>query len=222
MKNKNLLKRVDKLGYPLFESEEALDANATLADVVKSKDLRLLESFPVLLANSAEKGLFDYNNVEKNLKDPSDKRSLTSLMVMSLALYKVLKLKFSWAATMYRNLSQYKKARFAELYGRLSRDKDFKVGDKLMSAKRVKNAFNNYFRETDARLSSLASMREEAGLEYCLSQVFSPKQKELFLKKLKREKLSKTEKEYFSRVVKKKVLALANPELHHLARRVLE
>jgi len=35
-------------------------------------------------------------------------------------------------------------------------------------------------------------------------------------------KLSKTETEYFSRVVKKKLLALANPDLHRLARRLIE
>ena len=59
------------------------------------------------------------------------------------------------------------------------------------------------------------------GLEYAMSQVFSPKQKELFLKKLKGEVFTKTEKEYFSRVIKKKVLALANADLHHLSRKLL-
>jgi hypothetical protein len=54
-----------------------------------------------------------------------------------------------------------------------------------------------------------------------MSQVFSPKQKELFFKKLKGEKLTKTEKEYYSRAVKKKVLALANDELHRMARQML-
>jgi hypothetical protein len=65
-------------------------------------------------------------------------------------------------------------------------------------------------------------VKEEFGLEYSLSQVFSPKQKELFLKKLKGEVLTKTEKEYFSRAVKKKVQALANADLHRLARKLLE
>jgi hypothetical protein len=60
------------------------------------------------------------------------------------------------------------------------------------------------------------------GLEYAMSQVFSPKQKELFLKKLKGNILTKTEKEYFSRAVKKKVLALANADLHRLSRKLLE
>jgi hypothetical protein len=57
-------------------------------------------------------------------------------------------------------------------------------------------------------------------LKHLLS--FSPKQKELFQKKLKGELLTKTEKEYFSRTVKKKVAALANPELHRLAQKLME
>jgi hypothetical protein len=55
-----------------------------------------------------------------------------------------------------------------------------------------------------------------------MSQVFSPKQKDLFLKKLRNEKLDKTEKEYFSRTVKKKLMALVNPELQRSARKVLQ
>ncbi len=222
MKNKSLLKRLSRLGYPLFESEEALDVNVTLADVVKSRDLRLWEGFPVLLANSAEKGLFDYDNVEWHLKKPFDKVCLSSLMAMSLALYKALNLKFSWAAKFYKSLSKDKKKELNVLYLRLKKGLDLNVGHKVMSTQRVKNAFNSYFQQTQTSLNNLVAMKEESGLEYSLSQVFSPKQKELFFKKLRREKLTKTEKEYYSRVVKKKVLALANPELHRLAQRLLE
>lgn len=222
MKNKSLLKRLGRLGYPLFESEEALDVNVTLADVVKSKDLRLWEGFPVLLANSVEKGLFDYDNVEWHLKKPFDKVCLSSLMAMSLALYKVLNLKFSWASKFYKSLSKDKKKQLNVLYLRLKKGLDLKVGHQVMSPQRVKNAFNSYFQQTQTSLNNLVAMKEESRLEYSLSQVFSPKQKELFFKKLRREKLSKTEKEYFSRVVKKKALALANPELHRLAQSLLQ
>jgi hypothetical protein len=54
-----------------------------------------------------------------------------------------------------------------------------------------------------------------------MSQIFSTKQKELVMKKLKGEKLTKTEREYFSRVVKKKVMALANTQLHRLSQKLL-
>jgi hypothetical protein len=53
-------------------------------------------------------------------------------------------------------------------------------------------------------------------------QMLSPKQKELFKKRLEGLPLTKTEQEYYSRSVKKKVVALANAELHGLARKLLE
>jgi hypothetical protein len=96
------------------------------------------------------------------------------------------------------------------------------VAGREMSAQRLKITSRNYFRQGQSRLNELLLVKEELGVEYALSQVFSPKQKELFLKKLKGEKLTKTEKEYFSRSVRKKVLALANPELYRLARKLLE
>jgi len=65
--------------------------------------------------------------------------------------------------------------------------------------------FNNYF-EKDAEKSRQLKHKHE----------------ELFQKKLKGELLTKTEKEYFSRTVKKKVAALANPELHRLAQKLME
>lgn len=58
-------------------------------------------------------------------------------------------------------------------------------------------------------------------IEYLLSQIFSPKQQELFFKKLSRERLTKTEREYFSRSVKKKLLTLANDHIHQLAKELL-
>lgn len=222
MSNDSLFKRLSALGFPLFETEEVKDANATLADVVKSKELRLWEGFPVVLANSAEGGMFNYDTVKSYLNKLSDKSVFTSLVVMSLALYKVLNLKFSWADKFYKSLSRDRKKEFGSLLKKLKNNGDFQLAGRVMSSHRLKSTFNNYFTQVQSKLSDLLSMKDELSLEYALSCVFSPKQKELFLKKLKREKLTKTEREYFSRVVKKKVLALANPELHRLAQRLLE
>ena len=88
MKDNSLLKRLRALGFPLFETGQTEDANLTLADVVKSKDLRLWEGFPVVLATSAENGHFDYTKTVSCLKGESDKLILASLAAMSLALYK--------------------------------------------------------------------------------------------------------------------------------------
>ena len=217
----SLLKRLRALGYPLFETEETENANLTLADMVKSRDLRLWEGFPVVLANSAEKGLFNYEKVNWYLKKPFDRHYLASLIAMSFALYKVLNLKFSWVEKFYQQLSRDRKKEFKGFLEKLKNNKDLQVAGRAMSSSRLKTVFNNYFSQTQAKLNDLLSVKEELGLEYALSQLFSPKQKELFLKRLKGEKLTKTEREYFSRVVKKKVWALANPELHRLAQKVM-
>jgi hypothetical protein len=222
MKNDSLLKRVSELGFPLFETEGDQNANLTLADMAKSRDLRLWEGFPVVLANTAEKGLFNYERVNGYLKKPFDKLPLVSLMVMSLAVYRFFNLKFSWADKFYKSLPNDRKKEFSRFLEKLKNDSNFNVAGREMSADRLKTVFSNYFVQSQAKLSELLSVKDELSLEYSLSQVFSPKQKELFLKKLRREKLTKTENEYFSRVVKKKVLALANPELHHLAQALLK
>lgn len=222
MENSDFLKRVNELGFPLFGVEEEKNANLTLADMVSSGNLRLWEGFSVVLANSAEKGLFNYDKVNCYLKNPSDKSRLASLVVLSLALYRLFNLRFSWADGFYKTLSDDSKKEFSVFLKQLKHNSEFNVAGCEMSTQRLKTAFNNYFNKGRNKLNELLSVRNELSLEYSLSQVFSPKQKELFLKKLKREKLTKTEKEYFSRVVKKKVLALANPELHLLAQKLLE
>ena len=222
MKKDNLLKRVSDLGFPLFEAEEDKKVNLTLADMVKTKGLRLWEGFPVVLANSAEKGLFDYEKVNLYLKEPVDKSCLVELLALSLALYKFFNLKFTWTDGLYKSLADVGKKTSERFLDSLKNSDELQVGNYRMSTHRLKAVFTNYFRQSQARLNELLSVKNELGLEYALSQVFSPKQKELFLKKLKREKLSKTEKEYFSRVVKKKVLALANSELYNLSQKLLK
>ncbi len=222
MKNDNLLKRISGLGFPLFEAEEDKKVNLTLADMVKTKDLRLWEGFPVVLANSAEKGLFDYKRANLYLKEPVDKSYMAELLMLSLALYKFFNLKFTWTDELYKSLAGVSKKESEKFLDSLKNSDELQVGNYRMSTHRLKAVFTNYFSQSQARLSELVSVKNELGLEYALSQVFSPKQKELFFKKLKKEKLTKTEKEYFSRTVKKKILALANTELHSLSQKLLE
>jgi len=78
-----LLKKVKLLGFPLLETEKIVDANATLAEVVKSKNLRLWEGFPVLLLNSAENGLFNYNSKETSDICRTKKPGLSSAYVIN-------------------------------------------------------------------------------------------------------------------------------------------
>lgn len=216
MKKTALLKKLKELGYPLFETETSVDANETLAEVVKSKEDRLWEGFPLLLANSLKENLFDYKAAQMCLRGSPDKENLRALVMMSLALYKYLGLEFSYADNLY-HFSYFNKKLFEKFLSCFEKKEDLTQTGRKLSSDRVVNTFKNYFRKVKPDFKEYTKMRDEFDLEYALSQVFSKKQKELFMKKLKGEKMTKTEREYFSRSVKKKVLALANSDLHELA-----
>lgn len=220
MKNEALFKKVGMMGYPLFKKEEGVDVNTTLAQVVASYDLRLWEGFPLLLVTAAKDGSFEYEKVKTQLKKHAEKKCLDQLLTMSLALYEILSLKFSWSKSVFKNLSRYQRV-FNLYLSQFKRGEGLTVCGKRLLPQRLKTTFNNYFRKEEAGLRDFVTMKEGFDLEYALSQVFSPKQKELFFKKLKGEKLTKTEREYYSRAVKKKVSALANPELHRLAQKII-
>lgn len=222
MDNKELLENLSRLGVSLLEAEKDFDVNKTLAEVVMSKEPRYWETFSVLLANAAKDENFDYKKVLNYLKDDEARQTFRQLFLLSLSVYDLNHLQFWWVNKFNEELSDTDKKK-SDLYKyNLMRNQDFQLANYRFSAQRVKDLFNNYFKEEAREAKKLRSQHEELSLEYALSQVFSPKQKELFREKLEGKPFTKTEREYFSRRVRKKVQALANPELHRLAQRLLE
>lgn len=205
----------------MFEIEEPIDVNSTLAEVVKSGDRRLWEGFPVMLANTLEKDLFNYTIVLKHLNTNKENNLLRKLVMMSLALYTFLELEFSFADRLYKS-TYFDDMLFRDFLNHFKNKRDLSNFNDGMSAERVTNTFKNYYQRAEFDLKEVIDMQDEFEFEYAMSQIFSKKQKELFLKKLKREELTKTEREYYSRVVKKKVLALGNTDLHKLAVRLIK
>ena len=221
MNEKSLLEKAKTLGYSLFEIEEKIKANEILADIVNSEDLRLLEGFPVMLANSLDKNLFDFEKVFDYLRSNQEREHFLNLVMISIALYDFLKLEFSFADQLFQS-NYFNKNRYEEFLKGFKQKIYFAELGRELSSERLVNTFKNYFRRADLDLKELAEMQDEFELEFALSQIFSKKQKELFFKKLKGGKFTKTEREYYSRSVRKKVLALSNSDLHKLALRLIK
>ena len=222
MVNNKLFENLDRLGFSLMEPKENFNANKTLAEVVKSTDTRLWEAFPVLLANAAHEYSFDKDQVLKNLTTREDQESFQDLLLLSLALYQYYHLSFVWSNQLKKQLSDQDLVQLRKFRNNIAHSDVFYVGKKRFIPDRLFEIFNNYFKKDAEKTKQLKEKYEDLSLEYALSQVFSPKQKELFKKKLKGEPLNKTEREYYSRAVKKKVSALANPDLHRLAQKLME
>jgi len=223
MENKQLLNKLNRLGYPLVETTDGFDVNETLAEVVKTNNGRYWEGFPILLANAAKEEEFEYRKVEGFLKKKEEKENLKQLFLLSLALYKLNNLHFDWPSSYGRSaLEPEEKDKVRVFKNHLLKSTEFLVAGRRFSSERVKKTFQRYFTLESEEVKNISAKQEDLSLEFALSQVFSPKQKDLFLKKLKGEILTKTEREYFSRTVRKKTAALANSELHHLAQKVLQ
>jgi len=213
--------QLSALGVDFLGAGRPLDAGKALAEAAGKKELRYWEVFPVLLANAGELGTLDHARARKEARSNGTEKAFDSLVCLSLGLFKTLGYKFGWAGALLKSLSSKNQEQAAVFEEAFKKGTDIRVAGKLVSSERVQVAFQRYFSSATSSLNGLLAKKEEFGLEYALSQVFSPKQKELFLRKLKGEKLSKTDNEYFSRTVRKTALALANPELHRLARELL-
>jgi len=217
---RNLLAALSQYGYPLLEPESKMDPNKLVTSLVKSKDARLLEGFPVVLANILLRAdqKFNVNAVGDSLSPPN-RKLLRFLYTVSCQLFDLYRLEFP-------QLKWKDRAHDEQLKSDLANDRALKFEGTELNSKRLKETFLNYFVNSN-RVKSVAreektKLSDEFRKEYFLSLLLSPGQKDLLYKKLRGETLTKTEREYFSRVVKKKLQALADPDLHHLAQKALQ
>jgi len=215
------MQNLSKLGLPMFMPSEEVDVNGTLAGVVKSHDQRLWELFPVVLANAIENYEFIPEHIENTLLD-DDKYNLHQLLLLSSSVYSYYHLSFSWLNKIRYNLTSEDKNTI-KLWKKCITNNNPVVWDNVhIDTERLKKSFKLYFEQNQNNIRRSKDRHEEFALTYSLSRIFSAKQVDLFKKKLEGLPLTKTEQEYYSRSVKKKVIALANSELHSLARRLLE
>lgn len=217
MPNKELTAKAAALGFHP-EPGSLSDANKTLAEVIQSHELAFWEGFPVMLANAAEAGEFNLEAANACLQE-EDKKLLKSLIFVSLGLYDNLGLKFHWTKSLFGDFTARVVAGFSD---KVRLNSGLELGPLRLLPERLKENFLANFKKKRGPVRNTAESAEKLDLEFAVSQIFTPRQKELFLKKLRRKKMTKTEKEYFSRVIKKKAQALANEDLHQLARKILE
>lgn len=219
MEMDDLYRKLSKLGLPFFETE--VDVNETIAQVVMSKSNRLWEGFPVLLANANKTGFFSYKKIKELLKNKKELYNFVDLLFLSFAVYKYLHLQFYWERELKVKIISRGKNKTKMFLYYLKSNEDIKIAQIRLNPQRIINFFHYYFKgeEFDTERTNIKS--KELSLEYALSHIFTPKQKDIFLKKIKGEKLTKSQRERFYRVVKKKVMAILNPELQRLAKQLI-
>ncbi|MBW2616780.1 MAG: hypothetical protein JRD02_11470 [Deltaproteobacteria bacterium] len=221
MKREELITALGELGYRLFTPEKKKLSSRKVLDVLDklsgSEDTRLIEAFPVVLANCAHRGIkLDIRNLlSRYERETPRKANIEKLTLASSDLLALEGLDKPEGLDDAMDPLRLK-------YGDLLKEETLSLGShRSVSTDRLRNTLRRYAidleKSESARQKDKRSQLRSFQLNLHLSILFPPKQKELLLKKLKGEPLSKTEKEYFSRVVKKKLEALANSELRKVA-----
>lgn len=221
-----LLQHLAQYGYALAVPRSPVSPEKVLEELLRQEDGRLLEGFPVVLAHAlSEKEQLIW---EKKSWSPEKEFSVkirerwTGLMALSLLLFRLFGLPKAFDD---RTLALLTKC--AEGEAALSAlEKDFSgsgqvcAGDAELSAERLKNSFRNYVL-LQAGDKGLQAQKEGLELELLFSELFTPRQKELLAKRLAGKPFTKTEREYYYRVVKKRLKALADERVHQTARKLV-
>lgn len=214
-----LVASLHDLGFSLVVPEEKKtpeEVMHVLIELVKSDDPRLIEGFPVVLAYSfANIPNIDLSKFPQP-KEPHHRESLEKLLLASVALVK------EEAMPVPRNL-EAQAGDLEKKYGHVLEEDFIEIGeDKRLSVERLRSTFKKYIKdmtETTRKTSSeKASQRDAFALQLHLSRLFSVKQKEILLKKYQGVPLNKTEREYYSRKVKKKLEAIADERVRGIAK----
>lgn len=219
-----LIIELERYGYPLIRVQRK-SPDRLILDIIKSREPRLLYSLPVILRNIDAKQL-DLKNLEESLElEKIDKKIIQELLYLCLLTYDLYNIQPIWR----RKLKDYLKEvigskELSELRENFFSSSDMEIKYKdfhiRINAGSFKDNFSNYLLIDKARkrkkLSERIGLSLELKTQSQLSKLFSGKQKEIILKKLGGEELTKTEREYFSRTVKPKLEAILNPEIQRI------
>lgn len=226
MTKDKLLDALSEHGYTFVRPSQNVEPEEVLRELLKQNDPRLLEAFPVVVANAMKKGKLDWEKSSWNPKNELSKKErdlLLNLFAVSYMLFKLYEPKSKLASRSWQMLSKFEDYDVA-----LNHVKHFFMEDrednhspylnKWFSPERFTNSFRNYVVHEKEEANDFGEKKRALELELLLSELFTAKQKTLLKKKLMGKRLQKTEQEYYSRVVKKRLRALANSELHQLAK----
>lgn len=217
MRREELILALRDLGYPLVSPARRKVAEdrvlQVLGELAVSNDSRLIEGFPVVLATCAGRGLkLDIRAfLDKQAPRSRKRRNLEKLLLLASALLRQEKLERPEGL---EEIAESVGRKYEDLH---SEDVVRLEDDVLLSKERLRTALRRYLAHQEEGEKEKARQHQSFLRELHLSTLFSPKQKELISKKLRGQPLTKTEQEYYSRVVRKKLEALADSEVRKIA-----
>jgi len=187
--------------------------------LASSDDTAVVARFPAVLAICARRGLaLNSQALFSRYWETSPKRqNLEKLLLISAA---ILSLQGLQAPKNLDKIAESLKPK----YGELLPAGEFQLSNGMCIS--IRDLQNTLMAYTGSQLKPAAIQAQKSPLNHdslgvYLDRLFSPKQKELVLKKRDGQAFTKTEREYYSRIVRKKLNAIASEKLVELARKLV-
>ena len=187
--------------------------------LASSDDTEVVARFPAVLAICARRGLaLNFQALFSRYWETSPKRqNLEKLLFISAAIFERQGLRAP------KNLDKIA-ASLKPKYGDLLPGGEFQLSSGMcISINDLQETLEMYISSQPKAPASLVkkSPSKADSLDVYLDRIFSPKQKELVFKKRDGISFTKTEREYYSRTVRKKLEAIASENLVELARNLV-
>jgi len=221
-----LMDNLAHYGYSLMRTAPTEEPEEVLTELLQQDDTRLLEGFPVVFVSGLkEKETLFWEKADWQPYKQLSKQVRMRMPFFLAITYLLLKLFGSEKSYQDRTLKLFHKfeqdeKKFTAWEEVFVKSGLAEVDGLTLSTERLKKNFRNYV-VLAAESGEVQKKKHVLELELLLSKVFTSRQKELLKKRLEGKPFTKTEREYFYRVVKKRLRALANEELHQMARSVL-
>ena len=221
-----LLEALAAHGYPLMRPARHSDPETVLESLLRQREGRLVEGFAVVLLNALrEKANLRWESPHwdpgKELGAVTSQR-LASLLALSYVLFRLFGVERNVQDRAQKLLFKCHNGEetLRTVESHFLKSEPLAMNGFELSTERMKHTFRTYY--VDARKGVEDTEKTHAlELELLLSEVFTPRQKELLRKRADGTKMTNSEKTYFYRTVSKRLKALANEEVHELARRLL-
>ena len=187
--------------------------------LASADDVEVVARFPAILVICARRGLsLNSQSLFSRYWETSPKRqNLEKLLLVSASIFKSQKLKPPG------NLDQIA-ASLKPKYGDLLSAGEFQLSSGMMVCiQDLENSLISYLAghmQPQVNRDQTEPPRSKT-LDLYLDRLFSPKQKELVLKKRDGIAFTKTEREYYSRIVRKKLEAIASEEVGQIAKNLM-
>ena len=191
-----------------------LPVQQILWQLIQAKDAGLLSGFVALIAYCATHQIsIDLETlIGEHPSKPEERRSMSQMLLASLLILKALN----------HDLPSDLKGLQAPLqmaHGDLLSQPTIQLANGLiLNTKDLQQAIAAYLNPATVQPLACSDPNRPTPLDQHLKRLFAPKQIDLIHKKLNNQPMTKTEREYFSRVVRKRLEALADREMYDMAR----